>query len=323
MHATTKWRWATVAAFVAGAFALAGCQQPKGVAGAGGELAPVSNREATLHDLAAELGMVVAHTSRASATLRSPANTLVLYPDPAGCVYLNGTALPDSSGVEAAGGTFLIPASLTSRIVPLLRIVEPPRTVIDVEPAPEPPRPEQAVGRVVIDPGHGGKDPGALSCLGFCEKDVTLAVGRLVAAELRRNRVEVVLTRQTDRFIELEDRPAVANRSKADLFVSIHADAAKNRHAKGFTVYVSRTPSGASRAAAQAILGRLCASCSPSRGMRNGDFRVLVHARCPAVLVELGYLTNRVEAARLNDESYRQRIATAVARGVHDYLRRR
>ena len=148
-----------------------------------------------------------------------------------------------------------------------------------------------------------------------------LAVSKMVAAELTARGVEVIMTRTDDRFIELEDRPAVATRTRSDLFVSIHADAAANRSATGFTMYISRSPSRKSLAAANAILRRMCGSCSPSRGVKNADYRVLVHSRVPAVLVELGFLSNRVEARKLNTSAYQRTVARAVALGIYDALR--
>ncbi|MEW6595255.1 MAG: N-acetylmuramoyl-L-alanine amidase [Thermodesulfobacteriota bacterium] len=94
------------------------------------------------------------------------------------------------------------------------------------------------VKRVVIDPGHGGKDPGAVSPSGVKEKDVTLAVGKRLAQELRSRGYEVILTRDRDIFIPLEERTAIANSKEADLFLSIHVNAAPNHAAKGIETYV-------------------------------------------------------------------------------------
>jgi N-acetylmuramoyl-L-alanine amidase len=275
---------------------------------------------------AARLGLTVAHTSRTSATLRGGSNVVVMYSDPAGEVYVNGRCLADSGGIESGDGTLIVPPGLVGRIRASLRPGNGQgsgndRNTSAVQPPPPPPPPVGKIGRVVIDPGHGGKDPGATSVLGFREKDLVLGVARMVAAELSAQGVEVIMTRSDDRFIELEDRPAVAARARADLFVSIHADAAANRSAAGFTAYVDRSPSKGSLAAANAILRRMCDNCSPSRGVKNADYRVLVCSKTPAVLIELGFLSNRTEATMLGSTGYQRTVARAIALGICEALR--
>jgi N-acetylmuramoyl-L-alanine amidase len=93
--------------------------------------------------------------------------------------------------------------------------------------------------RVMIDPGHGGKDPGATGPTGLQEKDVVLAIGRMVRDRLARSEeYEVRMTRDADVFIPLEERTAMANRNRADIFVSLHINASRNRRAKGISTYV-------------------------------------------------------------------------------------
>jgi len=94
------------------------------------------------------------------------------------------------------------------------------------------------IRRIVVDPGHGGKDPGAVGLSGLQEKDVVLAIGRMVARKLEEELgIDVVMTRSTDVFIELQERTAIANKVGADLFISIHVNAALNRHASGVETY--------------------------------------------------------------------------------------
>ncbi len=304
---------------------LVGCV-PTGITG-GGVFTPRAKKIAT-PTAAARLGLAVTHTSRTSATLRGGCNSVVMYSDPAGEVYINGRSMADSGGIKAENGTLLVPETLVRRIGAALRPGPGPdpgnRHVVRSNPKRTEPRrtkPPKPLGRVVLDPGHGGKDPGAISSLGYYEKNLVLGVSKMVAAELAARGVEVILTRTDDRFIELEDRPAVANRAKADLFVSIHADAAANRSAAGFTVYVSRTPSQRTLAAANAVVHRMGASCSPNRGIKNANYRVLVHSRPPAMLVELGFLSNRAEAVKLSKTAYQRTQARAIALGICDSLR--
>lgn len=92
--------------------------------------------------------------------------------------------------------------------------------------------------KIVLDPGHGGKDPGAIGPGGIAEKDIVLSIGKKLAAKLRKEmRVEVVLTRNDDRFVELEDRTKLANKENADLFISLHMNASENTEAKGIETY--------------------------------------------------------------------------------------
>jgi len=302
---------------------LAGCTEP-GITG-GNIFAPRAAKFDTA-TAAAQLGLTVMHTSRTSATLRGGYNSVVMYSDPAGEVYVNGRSMPDSGGIRVANGTLMVPEPLVGRIRVALRSGPGPIATRSEHNTVKPRRPKTPklpgrLGRVVLDPGHGGKDPGATSRLGYYEKDLVLGVAKMVAAELTARGVEVIMTRTDDRFIELEDRPAVATRTGADLFVSIHADAAANRSATGFTAYVARKPSRKSIAAANAILRRMSNNGSPNRGIKNANFRVLVYSRTPAVLDELGFLSNRAEAVRLGTASYQRTLAHALALGICDFLR--
>lgn len=318
MKATRHGHWLVVVLWAAAV--LAGCQQ-EGITGPPGEIGPPPPAKLPLHDFARRLGMAVTHASRSTATLRDPANTVVLYSDPDGQAYVNAAAVPASDGIEPAGGTLHVPADLLARIRSLLlptgRRPEPAR---DERPDPPTRRRTESAGCVVIDPGHGGRDPGAISARGFREKNIVLTVSKLLAAELARRHVRVLLTRDDDRYLQLEDRPAVANRADADLFVSVHADAARNRSATGFTAYVSRSADAKSLAAAGTIVRRMRSVGARNRGVRRANYRVLVCADVPAVLIELGYLSNSWEAARLGNAGYQGRLARALASGIAEFL---
>jgi len=288
---------------------LAGCQQDR-MAGMGGPLLATPAASVSVYQVAEQLGLAVRDTSAVSATLANSANLVLIYPDPAGQVYVNGAPVSRGGPIVRADGLIFVPETLVPSIRRALRSpAEPPK-----------PRPQPAntlKGRVVvIDPGHGGKDPGAISCLGMYEKTVNLKVAMGVARLLARRGVTARLTRRTDLFIEREDRPAVANRLKADLFVSIHADAARRRSARGFTLYTARRASAASRSAADALVRSMATLGIPNRGVRRADFRVLVCSDRPAVLIEMGYLSNPREAALLADATFQDRVARAIARGI-------
>jgi N-acetylmuramoyl-L-alanine amidase len=171
---------------------------------------------------------------------------------------------------------------------------------------------------IVVDPGHGGKDPGAQGRSPIPEKVIVLDIAQEVAQRLRAQGARITMTRDSDRFIELDSRAAVADRTRADLFVSIHADSAKRASASGVTVYISRGASAASRRAAQRIANAVERAGVEFRGIQSAGFRVLVaHAR-PAVLIECGFLTNRAEAQRLSTAAYREDLASAIADGIAD-----
>ena len=171
---------------------------------------------------------------------------------------------------------------------------------------------------IVIDPGHGGKDPGA-GQYGFSkmpEKEINLDIAKKLAEQLSSKGAKVVMTRTTDVFIELNDRAAFAERYNADLLVSIHADAHNQSSISGPSVYVARNALYKSQQIARDIVKHFDQNGVQPRGMRQSDFRVLVKHSKPAVLVECGYLTNPTEAKRLNANWYRAKIAQTIASGI-------
>jgi len=323
--AILTWRstWPAVLAIWLGA-CMVGCE-PGGMAGPEGDALPPTPRSVGLEDAAGQLGLAVAYRSRTSATLRDTLNTVVLYAEPLGEAYVNGRPLSDSGGIEAAADTLVLPASLVARIGTQLTPAESPVAPTFTSTPPPFRQPERLseIGRVVIDPGHGGRDPGATSVVGFHEKDLVLDVARQIEEELKARGAVVRLTRSGDRYLELEERPAVANLWKADAFASIHADSAENRSASGLTVYVSRSPDRQSLHLANAVLKHAALARVPTRGVRQANYRVLVHANVPAVLIELGFLSNRFEAARLGTQPYQQQVARAVAAGIAEFVSRK
>lgn len=230
--------------------------------------------------------------------------------------------------------------------------------------------PEKAAGplylkeirSIVVDAGHGGKDPGAIGKQGLREKDVVLDVARKVERELGRCGLSVTTTRSSDEYIQVAGRPEIANKMKADLFVSIHANANLSRWIEGFEVYyLTEAVDDDARALAAAenapleiedtgFSGRFASlkatlwdlvytenrresielahfiSKSVSRrmslktlGVKGAPFAVLKGSRMPAVLVEIGYLSNRDGEKNLRDPQYRQAMAEAIAEGIMDF----
>ena len=181
--------------------------------------------------------------------------------------------------------------------------------------------------KICIDPGHGGADPGAISiapatarepAITLKERDFTLDVALLLEEELARCGHSVLLTRRRDRSLKLNARAAHANRHAADLFISIHANAAANPAAEGIEVF-HFPGSTAGKSLADRIMRRLAAAFPGhvNRGVKPANFAVLRLTDMPAVLVECEFLTNPDRLRRfLSCPGKRQEIAVAIAAGV-------
>ncbi|HXP34336.1 MAG TPA: N-acetylmuramoyl-L-alanine amidase, partial [Chthoniobacterales bacterium] len=146
---------------------------------------------------------------------------------------------------------------------------------------------------VVVDAGHGGKDNGAYRKFGGAEKIATLDVAKRLSRKLRESQLKIVMTRSTDVFIPLEERVAIENAQKNSIFVSIHFNDSRRRGIHGFETYYH---SANSFDLAHRIQSKLMTiPHSANRGVHTANFRVLRLARYPAVLVECGFLSNRLE----------------------------
>ena len=275
-------------------------------------------RTISVYQLAGRLELRVVRNSRAFAQLAGRGNAVSIFPAPTAAVYVNGARLAAAGPIRAADSTIFV----AEEMVPLVRAcLRPPRVVVRPPSRPRDP-PGAPVGVVVLDAGHGGRDPGAIACTGMFEKDVTLPVTDMVRRRLAAGNVRVVMTRTDDRFVDLQRRADVANEARADLFVSIHADSCKSPWVSGYTVYVARAAAGRSLEAGERVSRRMRGAAASSRGIRRANYRVLVGTTCPAMLVELGYLSNRSEARLLAGDAYRRRLADAIAAGIVDYLKR-
>ena len=175
---------------------------------------------------------------------------------------------------------------------------------------------------VVIDPGHGGPDPGAIGIGGIRETDIVLEVSQIVKKILSEKGVKVRLTRKSELDLDLPPRVSIANRSDADIFVSIHANASrgKRKDINGLETFYYRGWRG--RLLAKRIQKQILrvSPGSPDRGVKQGRYYVIKNTRMPAVLVEIGFLTGRLDARRLEKTAHRKRIAYAIAKGILEYL---
>jgi len=218
------------------------------------------------------------------------------------------------------------------------------------------------LGRVVIDPGHGGEDEGARGLFGIVEKKLVRDLSVQLAASLRRVGFEVRLTRTGDEFIALDRRAETVSEWDADLFLSMHANASKNHRARGFEIYyLSEAIDDQARALeayenARAdettdwrhtpppsmdptvwdiilseqrresiMLAKIISTgvsrdqLTINRGVKSAQFRVLMNARVPALLVEVGFITNAGDARRLLNAKYRRRLVRMLTQALLDY----
>ena len=189
---------------------------------------------------------------------------------------------------------------------------------------------------VYLDAGHGGYDPGA-SYFGISEKSLTLAIQSRVKAKLEAEGYQVVTTRTSDTYVDLIDRSRAANASESDIFVSIHINASGSSAAQGIETYyyqpyaeypsrinatyhANPTRLSMSDTLANAIQSSLInATGAQNQGVKRQTFAVLRETTAPAVLLELGFLSNPQEAARLNTSAYQETLANAIVAGIKSY----
>jgi N-acetylmuramoyl-L-alanine amidase len=243
--------------------------------------------------------------------LKNSANTVLIFTISGARVYVNSKRVAQVGKIDKSGGQIRVSRSLIAKIR---------SAMLHPAAGAEPTVRSRSSCCVVIDPGHGGKDPGATSVLGFYEKHINLAVATKVARILSKKGIKVKMTRTGDTYPELEQRAAIANRLGADIFVSIHSDSFPKSSRTGYTMYVARQASKASHRAAGNIARHMSRTGLNSHGTQTADFKVLTGTRGPAVLVEMGYLTNRTEAAKLKDPYFQNRLAQAIANGILDYF---
>jgi len=175
------------------------------------------------------------------------------------------------------------------------------------------------VYKIMIDPGHGGKDPGTKGFSGNEEKDVNLSVALKVYELLQKDsRFAPRLTRTDDTFVELENRAAMANDWQADAFLSIHGNSYSDKSVSGTEAYY-RHDSGLPLA--QAVHGELLKAMGfKDRGVRVNELKVLSSSEMSAALIEIGYLTNPEEEAAILDEEGQERAAQAIVDGLKQYF---
>jgi len=250
-------------------------------------------------------------------------DTVVLYVQPAAGVQI-GRLNQDGDQVElqlqGSRRVSTIPGTLP--LPPLQGQLPDPNE----KPRPTPPPATRPLprGRVVvlIDPGHGGKDPGAIGIGGVREKDIILPISKRITEILQQNGVQVVMTRSSDYFVSLPGRVQMAEKANADVFISIHANALGGGRSEvsGLETYYYDSGLSLARSVHNSILQSVNVR---DRGVRRARFFVLRKSSMPSILVETGYLTGREDVAKLRTSAYQNQMAEAIARGVLQYLRRR
>ena len=280
---------------------------------------------------------------------------------------LPAAARPKEAGVKPKTVTPPTEAKPPSQKRPTeVKTVPPPK---EPKPAPEPPKTPKpvpdpslaqqlgvSVKTIVIDPGHGGKDPGAVSQTRQ-EKQIVLSLSKTLRDLLIKKGYHAQLTRETDVYIPIRKRTQFATDQKADLFISIHANASLSAKASGIETYylalasdesaritamrenveveynmkeldalVGRIPkerkSTESRRLAELIQAQLTSGKQVrDRGVKHAPFVVIIGTKVPAVLVEVGFISNPPEGKKLTTKAYQHQLATAIAKGIEQYIK--
>lgn len=266
------------------------------------------------------------------ATLSTPHKKFVFVPD-VRRVTVNGLVLHMNAPYIVRNGTGAIAG------VDANNFLHPLLDELDGSP------PISATPVIVIDPGHGGEDSGALGAApGLREKDLVLQISQRVRDLLGQTGMTVRLTRERDEFLTLQERVDLVARWKADVFISIHVNASPNKQAGGVETYVipaagfPSTEEGSrvdgpfagngqdaenTRLAYYVHKGLVSKSGATDRGVRRARYEVLRNVQCPALLVECGFISNADDAWLLRKDAYRDKVAGGIASGIMTYVSRR
>ncbi len=285
----------------------------------------------TLPNLASYYGMTVTQPTKTRIRLQNKYNKIEFETE-SRSVWVNGTLVALSEPVSKVGWSWAIDViDFNKTIEPVARPTEFLKTA--------------GTRTVVLDPGHGGDDKGASSPRNVQEKKVVLDVANRVRNRLEARGINVELTRENDRNLDLDARCRKAAALKADLFVSIHANSAgKNRNVRGAETFVLALPgryssnsygggklptdtnTGNRYDVANMVLGYriqqniIRATGQEDRGIKRARFEVLRDAPCPAALVEMAFMSNPKDEAIVIDPAGRDRIARGIADGIAAYL---
>ena len=286
-------------------------------------------RYVALKDLAAMYGLPLTMPGGKAVQIRGQFTQLLFTADGRQAVINGTTVWLHAPVIKVAGNWSVTDADAQMVVDPLVR----PSAFLATK----------GTRTVVLDAGHGGKDPGTMGKTGVKEKDVALDIALRVKAHLAAAGIRVVMTRDSDRFWELEDRPYLAARGGGDLFVSLHMNAASSRTVQGIETFVTAVenypPTSESRLNGKfpavpnnqfnhsnTILGTqihrslVGITRAEDRGLKRARFVVLRNSAMPSALVECGFLSNPKEEQKLATPSYRETVALGVAQGILNYF---
>ena len=171
---------------------------------------------------------------------------------------------------------------------------------------------------IVVDAGHGGNDRGTTGALGTDEKDITLITSELLSSKLQAAGANVILTRESDEYVDLRKRVSIAHQVEADAFISLHYDAIDNSSVRGFTTYYMH---GYQKELATYVHNGLGNMISlKDRGTQPGDYLVLRENKQKAILIELGYLSNASEERNVTTQNYREQATHGIYNGIINYF---
>ncbi|MCK9525435.1 MAG: N-acetylmuramoyl-L-alanine amidase [Limnochordia bacterium] len=184
--------------------------------------------------------------------------------------------------------------------------------------------------KICIDSGHGGSDPGAVGMYGTKEADINLEVGLILRELLKKRGAEIIMTRESNRFIGLTERTRIANAAKAEAFISIHCNASVNRQAHGFEIYTSPGQTKADPLATSIYDAwevtfpdhKLRADWSDGDPDKEANFTVLRRTIMPAVLVELDFISNPNMEAWMNQKHNQAQMAQTIMAGLFNWYGR-
>ncbi|ERK32454.1 putative N-acetylmuramoyl-L-alanine amidase [Clostridium intestinale URNW] len=183
------------------------------------------------------------------------------------------------------------------------------------------------VETIVIDAGHGGYDSGSIGVIGTKEKDVTLEISLKLGSILEKRGFNVLYTRKSDKVtwpsdnkLDISARADISNQANADIFISIHLNTFKDKNVTGTETYYNKL-SSEGKELAQLIQDEIIKNVkSKNRGIKTEEFSILKKVEAPAILIELGYITNKGEESLLINSNYQHTLTEAIATGLNKYL---
>lgn len=176
------------------------------------------------------------------------------------------------------------------------------------------------MAKVYVDAGHGGNDCGAVGVGKVHEANINLIVAKHLEAELKRQGISVKMSRTADTTKELNDRPKEANKWGADIVVSVHCNAYANASANGTETFVYKKGGNAEKIANKVQPNLISVLKTTDRGVKEGNLAMVRDTKAPAILVELAFVTNQKDCAKLVNATYQKNCAIAICKGICSYL---